>query len=119
MKKSGKRFFSLVLTLILAFALAVPAFAANVTIESEHNKKATYEAYKLMTLTTSLKCGETDTLGHVHDEGCYNYSYKINSKYENILKDVLKITAAGRRSANWLRTCMIRSKRRLLNTTKS
>ena len=94
MKKSGKRVFSLVLTLILAFALAVPAFAANVTIESEHNKKATYEAYKLMTLTTSLKCGETDTPGHVHDEGCYNYSYKINSKYENILKDVLKITAA-------------------------
>ena len=96
MKKSGKRFFSLVLTLILAFALAVPAFAANVTIESEHNKKATYEAYKLMTLTTSLKCGETDTPGHVHDEGCYNYSYKINSKYENILKDVLKITAADK-----------------------
>ena len=96
MKKSGKRVFSLVLTLILAFALAVPAFAANVTIESEHNKKATYEAYKLMTLTTSLKCGETDTPGHVHDEGCYNYSYKINSKYENILKDVLKITAADK-----------------------
>lgn len=89
MKKSGKRFFSLVLTLILAFALAVPAFAADVTIESDHNKNATYEAYQLMTLTTSLKCGETDSTGHVHDEGCYNYSYKINPKYESILKEVL------------------------------
>ena len=108
MKKSGKRFFSLVLTLILAFALAVPAFAANVTIDSEHNENATYDAYQLMTLTTSLKCGKTevphtdacyqddgslsctDPTHHVHDEGCYNYSYKINSKYESILKKVLK-----------------------------
>lgn len=89
MKKSGTRVFSLVLTLILAFALAVPAFAADVTIDSEHNENATYGAYQLMTLTTSLKCGETDSTGHVHDEGCYNYSYKINSKYEDILKEVL------------------------------
>lgn len=89
MKKSGKRFFSLVLTLILAFALAVPAFAAdvtNVTIDSDHNENATYEAYQLMTLTTSLKCGDAD---HEHDEGCYNYSYKINPDYESILKEVL------------------------------
>ena len=107
MKKSGRRFFSLVLTLILAFALAVPAFATDVTIESDHNQDATYGAYRLMTLTTSLKCGETevphtdacyqgdgtlsctDPTHHVHDEGCYNYSYKINSKYEDILKEVL------------------------------
>lgn len=112
MKKSGKRVFSLVLTLILAFALAVPAFAADVTIESDHNKNATYEAYMLMTLTTSLKCGETevphtdacyqddgslsctDPTHHVHNEGCYNYSYKINSKYESILKEVLGIDDA-------------------------
>lgn len=115
MKKSGKRVFSLVLTLILAFALAVPAFAADVTdvtIESDHNKNATYEAYMLMTLTTSLKCGETevphtdvcyqddgslsctDPTHHVHDEECYNYSYKINSKYEDILKEVLNKNGA-------------------------
>ena len=114
MKKSGKRFFSLVLTLILAFALAVPAFAADVTIESDHNKNATYEAYQLMTLTTSLKCGKTeiphtdacyqddgslvcgDSTHHEHDEKCYNYSYKINPDYEDILKDVLNITAADK-----------------------
>lgn len=112
MKKSGKRFFSLVLTLILAFALAVPAFAADVTIESDHNENATYEAYQLMTLTTSLKCGKTeiphtdvcyqddgslvcgDSTHHEHDEKCYNYSYKINSKYESILKEVLGINNA-------------------------
>lgn len=92
MKKSGKRVFSLVLTLILAFALAVPAFATNVTIDSEHNENATYGAYQLMTLTTSLKC---DVTGHVHDEKCYNYSYKINSKYEDILKEVLNIAGAA------------------------
>lgn len=107
MKKSGKRVFSLVLTLILAFALAVPAFAADVTIDSDHNENATYGAYRLMTLTTSLKCGKTeishtdacyqddgslvctDPTHHVHDANCYNYSYKINSKYESILKEVL------------------------------
>ena len=95
MKKSGKRVFSLVLTLILAFALAVPAFAAdvtNVTIDSDHNENATYEAYRLMDLTTSLKCDDAE---HEHDEGCYNYSYKINSTYESILKEVLGIIGAA------------------------
>ena len=113
MKKSGKRVFSLVLTLILAFALAVPAFAANVTIDSDHNENATYGAYQLMTLTTSLKCGKTETphtdecyqddgslnctdpTHHEHNEKCYNYSYKINSKYESILTDVLGIIGAA------------------------
>ena len=84
--KYTKKLVALTVALILALALAVPAFAANVTIDSDHNENATYEAYQLMTLTTSLKCDET---GHEHDEGCYNYSYKINSKYEIILKEVL------------------------------
>lgn len=81
-----KKLFSLVMAAAMLMTMAVPAFAADVTIESDHNKNATYEAYQLMTLTTSLKCDETD---HEHDEGCYNYSYKINSKYESILKEVL------------------------------
>ena len=107
MKKNIIKLFSLALALIMALALAVPAFAANVTIDSDHNENATYAAYQLMTLTTSLKCGKTETphtdacyqddgslsctdpTHHVHDEGCYNYSYKINSKYESILKEVL------------------------------
>lgn len=81
-----KKLFSLVMAAAMLMTMAVPAFAANVTIDSDHNENATYEAYQLMTLTTSLKCGETD---HEHDEGCYNYSYKINSKYGDILKEVL------------------------------
>ena len=106
--KYTKKLLSLAMVVILALAMAVPAFAADVTIESDHNKNATYEAYMLMTLTTSLKCGKTeishtatcyqddgslnctDPTHHEHDEGCYNYSYKINSKYESILKKVLK-----------------------------
>lgn len=112
MKKNISKLFSLALALIMALALAVPAFATNVTIESDHNEDATYEAYRLMDLTTSLKCDETevphadecyqddgtlsctDPTHHEHDEGCYNYSYKINSTYENILKDVLGIDGA-------------------------
>ena len=102
-----KKLFSLVMAAAMLMTMAVPAFAADVTIESDHNKNATYEAYQLMTLTTSLKCGKTeiphtdacyqddgslvcgDSTHHEHDEGCYNYSYKINSKYESILKEVL------------------------------
>lgn len=91
--KYTKKLVALTVALILALALAAPAFAADVTIESDHNKNATYEAYQLMTLTTSLKCGETD---HEHDEGCYNYSYKINSKYEDILKEVLNKDGADK-----------------------
>lgn len=102
-----KKLFSLVMAAAMLMTMAVPAFAANVTIDSDHNKNATYEAYQLMTLTTSLKCGKTETphtdacyqddgslsctdpTHHVHNEKCYNYSYKINPKYESILKEVL------------------------------
>ena len=86
-----KKLFSLVMAAAMLMTMAVPAFAANVTIDSDYNENATYEAYQLMTLTTSLKCGET---GHEHVEGCYNYSYKINSKYGDILKEVLNKNVA-------------------------
>ena len=86
--KYTKKLVALTVALILALALAAPAFAANVTIDSDHNENATYGAYQLMTLTTSLKCGKTETphtdacyqddgslsctdpTHHVHDEGC-------------------------------------------------
>lgn len=95
MKKSGKRFFSLVLTLILAFALAVPAFAAgspedyyanpngsnSITINKSpvYTKTdgtkvgADYSGYLLMTLVQS---GE-------------NYAYTVNPKYTDILLTVI------------------------------
>lgn len=96
MKKSGKRVFSLVLTLILAFALAVPAFAAGspedyyanpngsnkITITnspvytlSDGTSKvgANYSGYLLMTLVQS---GE-------------NHAYTVNPKYTDILLTVI------------------------------
>lgn len=94
MKKSGKRFFSLVLTLILAFALAVPAFAAgspedyyanpngsnSITINKSPvyttggaKVGADYSVYLLMTLVQS---GD-------------NHAYTVNPKYTNILLKVI------------------------------
>ena len=95
MKKSGKRVFSLVLTLILAFALAVPAFATGVETVGENSITITnspvytetdgtkvgadYSGYLLMTLVQS---GE-------------NYAYTVNPKYTDILLTVInaKITS--------------------------
>lgn len=96
MKKSGKRVFSLVLTLILAFALAVPAFATGVetggsnsiTIENSpvyteangtNKVGADYSGYLLMTLVQS---GE-------------NYAYTVNPKYTNILLKVINAKIDG------------------------
>ena len=107
MKKSGKRVFSLVLTLILAFALAVPAFAAGVETVGENSititnspiytlsdgttkKGADYSGYLLMTLVTSQKC--TDT--HEHESDCYNYAYTVNPKYTDILLKVINANKA-------------------------
>lgn len=94
MKKSGKRVFSLVLTLILAFALAVPAFASgspedyyanpngsnNITITNSPiyttdgaKVGADYSGYLLMTLVQS---GD-------------NHAYTVNPKYTNILLKVI------------------------------
>lgn len=107
MKKSGKRVFSLVLTLILAFALAVPAFATGVETVGENSititnspiytlsdgttkKGADYSGYLLMTLVTSQKC--TDT--HEHESDCYNYAYTVNPKYTDILLKVINANKA-------------------------
>lgn len=96
MKKSGKRVFSLVLTLILAFALAVPAFAAgspedyyanpngsnSITIDKSPvyttdgaKVGADYSGYLLMTL--------------VQSESGENYAYTVNPKYTDILLTVI------------------------------
>ena len=93
MKKSGKRVFSLVLTLILAFALAVPAFATGVETGGDNSITITnspiyttdgakvganYSGYLLMTLVQS---GD-------------NHAYTVNPKYTEILLKVInaKIT---------------------------
>lgn len=106
MKKSGKRVFSLVLTLILAFALAVPAFATGVETVGDNSititnspvytsadgttkKGADYSGYLLMTLVTSEKCTNADDPSHEHESDCYNYAYTVNPKYTNILLKVI------------------------------
>ena len=101
MKKSGKRVFSLVLTLILAFALAVPAFATGVETGGDNSITinnspvytktdgtkvgADYSGYLLMTLVTSVSCD----LSHEHESTCYNYAYTVNPKYTDILLTVI------------------------------
>ena len=95
--KYTKKLLSLVLVLVLALALAVPGFAADVTINSDHNKDATYKAYQLMTLTTKLICTQEESEGeggHQHSDACYTYSYKINSKYDSALKTVTGVSQA-------------------------
>lgn len=114
MKKSGKRVFSLVLTLILAFALTVPAFATggpdhnpagenSITIENSPvytsadgttKKGADYSGYLLMTLVTSEKCTNADP-SHEHGSACYNYAYTVNPKYTNILLKVINAKIDG------------------------
>ena len=74
---------SIMLTGILAAAMAVPAFAADITIDGTGSE---FQAYRLLDLTTSNKtCEET----HEHTAACqYNYSYTINKKYDAALKAV-------------------------------
>lgn len=95
MKKSGKRVFSLVLTLILAFALAVPAFATGVetggdnsititnspvyTLSDGTKEGADYSGYLLMTLVQS---GD-------------NHAYTVNPKYTDILLKVINAKIDG------------------------
>lgn len=80
---------SLMLTGILAASMAVPAFAANITIDGTG---AEFEAYKLLNLTTSAKECDIAAESHIHSDACrYNYSYTINEKYGAILKATTKM----------------------------
>lgn len=112
-----KKFLSLALAMLMAFALTVPAFAdepvtnddATVTINSTNNENAKYEAYKLLDLTTRFTCTKDehthdDTCGeegnytcgktaHTHnDRECYIYSYTVSNTYKTELLSVLNGT---------------------------
>ena len=91
MKKSGKRVFSLVLTLILAFALAVPAFATGV--ETVGDNSITITNSPVYTKTDGTKVG-ADYSGYllmtlVQSESGDNHAYTVNPKYTNILLTVI------------------------------
>lgn len=91
-----RKLFAAGLALVMTLAMAAPAFAADaeVTINSEANTNATYSAYKLLDLKTSLK-DPAPAEGHTHTEACYNYAYTMNAKYKTIVMEVAGVTAAA------------------------
>ena len=70
---------------VMSACLSVSAFAADITINGQGEK---FEAYQLLSLTTSLKTGDHGHEGDTHDASCYNYSYTVNEKYREALKTV-------------------------------
>ena len=86
-----KKFFSILLALTMILTLSIPALAADTTITIVDTDR-TYNGYKLLNLTTSQKteahpaaCTAKD--GGKHVDGCYNYAYSVNEKYEAILQE--------------------------------
>ncbi|MBR4973653.1 MAG: hypothetical protein IKY45_04225, partial [Clostridia bacterium] len=67
--------------------MSIPAFAADATLKINDSTGKKYVGYQLLTLSISLKAGDTcpEDAGHV--DACYNYAYSVNSKYLNILKE--------------------------------
>lgn len=68
-----------------------PADKTDIVITTERN--ASYQAYRILNLTTALKpdCGHGG--GEDHAAGCYTYAYTVNGKYEAAIKAGL--AAAG------------------------
>lgn len=95
MKKSGKRFFSLVLTLILAFALAVPAFATGVETVGSNNITITNSPVYTKTDGTKVGADYSGYLLMTLVQSGENYAYTVNPKYTDILLTVInaKITS--------------------------
>ncbi|HIT73453.1 MAG TPA: SpaH/EbpB family LPXTG-anchored major pilin [Candidatus Fimicola cottocaccae] len=81
--KKIKSIISTVMMIVMVFAFNVSAFASTVTI-SNPTTGAVYGAYRILDLTTSLNCSQE----HEHTEECYNYGYKVNSKYQSVLTTV-------------------------------
>ena len=78
-----KKLISLLLALAMILALSTTAFAAeNTSLTITNSEGRTYNGYKLLNLTTSLKCSEN----HTHTDSCYNYAYTVNEKYAAILQ---------------------------------
>lgn len=82
MKTNRTKLFGAVLTGLMLLNASLPVMAADITVDGTG---AGYDAYKLMSLTTSLKgdCGHDDG-GHGDD--CWNYSYTVNGEYRDAMK---------------------------------
>jgi len=85
-----KKLVSIFLTLALILSLSAGAFAAEDTSLTITNAEGrTYNGYKLLDLTTSLKTGDHHPAacdGTNHSDDCYNYAYTVNEKYRGILQ---------------------------------
>ena len=85
-----KKLISILLALAMILSLSVVAFAAegtNLTITNSDGR--TYNGYKLLNLTTSLKSGThhpSSCDGTNHSDDCFNYAYTVNEKYRTILQ---------------------------------
>lgn len=91
-KNIMKKLVSIILALAMILALNIPAFAdTKITINTDGTR--TYNAYKLLNVTTSLTKGThpqgCDDTNHL--EGCYNYAYTVNPAFENVLKTALEV----------------------------
>lgn len=91
-----KKLVSILLAMALILSLSTTAFATAVTIADDDAVTRTYDGYKLLNLTISPKTGThpdgCDGTNHV--DGCYNYAYTVNEKYEDILNNLA--TEAGK-----------------------
>lgn len=81
-----KKLCAILLLIAMTTVLAVPAFAADITIESStsistYAAERSYNGYKLLNLTTSEENGNT------------RYAYTINEKYRSVLQDQVFSTA--------------------------
>lgn len=76
----------LMLSALMLLSAALPASAADITVDGS---AGSYSAYRLLNLTTSLKTDEAVHAGHAegqHGSDCYNYAYTVNEKYAAVLE---------------------------------
>ena len=95
MKKTSKRFISILIAVMLVITACIPAFAAfgangkgEITIANSH-EGITYDFYKVLDLT--WRPGADKQEGTADDI----YAYSVVSVYDNLFKDVLKISGWG------------------------
>ena len=81
-----KKLVPILLAVVMIFTMnaTLLASATNVTFGGDTTR--TYDGYKLLNLTISLKADDACAEGVAHTDSCYNYSYTVNEKYLDVLK---------------------------------